>query len=101
MGGNQPLRRGSKISEEDPPPWIKDSKIGTGGSEENLKTWEKTHCFIKLKSKYKVFHKGLYIMGQNSKKPNTTNNPICPNKYITKNYKKSSDEFKFLPSFNI
>ena len=41
-----PLGGGSKISEEDPPLWIGDSKIRIGGSEENLETWEKTQIFI-------------------------------------------------------
>jgi len=27
--------------------------------------------FHKVKFEYKVFHKGLYIVGQNTKKPNT------------------------------
>jgi len=41
-----PLGGGSKISDEDPPVWIRDSKIRIGGSEENLETWEKTQIFI-------------------------------------------------------
>ena len=41
-----PLGGGSKISEEDLPRWIGDSKIKIGGSEENLETWEKTQIFI-------------------------------------------------------
>ena len=41
-----PLGGGSKISEEDLPLWIGDSKIRIGGSEENLETWDKTQIFI-------------------------------------------------------
>jgi len=68
----KPLGGCSKISEEDQPLWIGNSKIRIVGSKENLKTWEKPYFFIKLKSKYKMFHKGLYTIGQNTKKPNTT-----------------------------
>jgi len=65
----------------------------TYGYKENIKTWEKTHFFIKLKFEYKVFHKSLYIMGQNTKKPNTTNDPIRPKH---KHYKtKIQKEFIF------
>ena len=40
--GITPLGGGSKISEEDPPLWVKDSQIRIGGSHEHLETWEKT-----------------------------------------------------------
>ena len=42
----KPLGGGSKISEEDPPLWIEDSKIRIDGSRENLETWEKNQIFI-------------------------------------------------------
>jgi len=37
-----------------------------------------------------VSHKGLYTMGQNTKKPNTTKDPIKHKQKHYKNYKKSS-----------
>jgi len=43
-----PLGGGSKISEEDLPLWIGDSKIRIGGSEENLETWEKIQIWIQM-----------------------------------------------------
>jgi len=81
------LGRGSKISEEDPSLWIRDSKIWIHGSKLNLETWEKTHYFIILKSEYKVFHKGLYTMGRNTKNSNITKGPIKPKQKHYKNYK--------------
>jgi len=92
-----PLEEGSKISEEDLPLWIGDSKIRTDDSKENLKTWEKTHCFVKLKYEYKVFYKGLYTMGQNTKRPNTTKGPIKPKQKHYKNYKKESIFYDLKP----
>ena len=84
-----PLGWGSKISEEDKPLWIEDSTIRISGSKENLKTWEKNSKFHLLKSEYKVFHKVLYTMGQNTKKPTTTKGPIKHKQKHYKNYKKS------------
>jgi len=66
------LGEDSKISEEDPPLWIGDSKIRIGGYEENLETWEKTHYFIKLKSEYKYVSQGLIYYGP--KHQNTQHN---------------------------
>ena len=63
-----PLGGDSKISDEDLPLWIGDSKIRINGSEENLETWEKTHFFIKLKSEYKCVSQWFIYYGSKHQK---------------------------------
>ena len=83
-----PLGEGSKISEEDPPLCIGDSKIKISVSEETLRLERKLKFSYNSNLNTKVCHKGLYTMGQNTKRPNTTKGLIKPKKKHYKNYKR-------------